>query len=40
MPSRGQSYGVGLTTATALMAGDSQPKCSFADRAILHLHAL
>ena len=29
MPSHGQSYGVGLPTATALIAGDSQPKCSY-----------
>ena len=29
MPSHGQLYGVGLPTATVLVAGDSQPKCSY-----------
>ena len=38
MPSHGESYGLGLPTATALMAGDSQPKCSYCRQG--HLHAL
>ena len=32
MPSHGQSYGLGLPKAIALMAGDSQPKCSYCRR--------